>query len=145
MLLTLALLALTQLPEGIPGREPSYERPAGSTSPKYIEFLEQNSHILYPLIAVAVLGILVIGILQAWRAQDLDGLAKAEFKREVILELRRNMGGISGEALARAVGLEPFKMAKLLEEMQTDGVLTSFTSSARLTVWSLKGVGPGRR
>ncbi|MHB8877727.1 MAG: hypothetical protein ACYC8T_28890, partial [Myxococcaceae bacterium] len=71
-----------------------YSKPAGDTSPKYFEFLEHNAHIIYPLLAVLVLALLVAGILQAWRSQDLDGLAKAEFKREIILELRRQMGGV---------------------------------------------------
>lgn len=106
----------------------------------YIDILERNSHIIYPLLAIGVVGLLVAGILQAWRSQDLDGLAKVELKREIILELRKQMGGVSAEMLARAVNLEPLKTVKLLEEMQRDGILASHTNSARLTLWRLKGV-----
>jgi hypothetical protein len=122
----------------------SYQKPLGATSPKYFEFLELNAHIIYPLLAVLVLALLIAGILQAWRSQDLDGLAKAELKREVILELRRVMGGSTVETLSKAVGLEPFKLVKLLEEMQKDGIVGSHTTSQRLTVWQLVGVGPVR-
>jgi len=115
----------------------SYSKPPGATSPKYFEFLELNAHIIYPLLAVLVLALLIAGILQAWRTQDLDGLAKAELKREVILELRRVMGGATVE-------LEPFKLVKLLEEMQRDGIVACHTTSQRLTVWQLEGVGPVR-
>ncbi len=115
---------------------------ASATDPAYIEFLEHNTHIIYPVLAVLVLGLIAAGILQAWRTQDLDGLQKAELKREIILELRKQLGGATADALARSVGIEPFKLVRLLEEMQRDGVLLSHTSTQRLTVWRLKGVGP---
>ncbi len=134
-------MALGQIP--IPGR-PQPEQPQSVTSPGYLEFLEQNSHIIYPAIGLLVLVLIAAGILQAWKTQDLDGLAKAELKREIILEIRRQMGGVTAEDLSRAVGLEPFRMNRLLEEMQQDGVLISHTNTAHKTVWRVKGVGgPG--
>lgn len=138
--LELARVVLGQLP--LPGQAPSTTMPSDATNPGYFEFLENHSHIIYPVLGVMVLALLVVGILQAWRTQDLDGLAKAELKREVILELRRQMGGVSAEALSRTMGLDTFKLLKVLEEMQQDGVLTSHTNTQRLTVWRLKGVGP---
>ena len=138
--LQIALMLTGQLP--LPGQPVEAPRPTDSTDPGYIEFLERNSHIIYPALGVLVLVLIAAGILQAWRAQDLDGLARAELKREVILELRRQMGGVTAEALARKVGLEPFRLVRILEEMQRDGLLLSHTNTQRLTVWRLKGVGP---
>ena len=68
---------------------------------RFLELFEQHGHIVYPVIAVAVVALILWGILSAWRAQDLDGLAKVELKREIILELRRQIGGMSAEALSR--------------------------------------------
>src|SRR5438270_805808 len=84
----------------------------------YFEILERNSHIIYPLLALLVAVLLVAGILQAWRQQDLDGLAKIEFKREIILMMRKQMGGIPADAIAKAVSLPQLKTLKLLEDMQ---------------------------
>lgn len=113
--------------------------------PKYFELLERNTHIIYPALAVLALALIVAGILQAWRSQDLAGLEKAELKREIILELRRQAGcSAPGEQLARAIGLEPFKTVKLLEEMQRDGVIASHTNTQRLTIWRLKSLASGR-
>jgi hypothetical protein len=109
----------------------------------YIGLLEENAHIVYPVLGVVVLALLGVGIFQAWRAQDLDGVQKAEFKRAIISELRRNMGGSSAEALSRAIGLEPLKLGKLLEEMLETGTLSCHTNTQRLTVWQLKGLGVG--
>ncbi len=130
-----------ELPDGFPGKEPSYPTPVGDTQPEYFEFIEKHSGVLYPVIGGLVLLLLVVGILKAWRAQDLDGQSKAEFKREIIHELRKHVTGLSGEALAKAIGLDSLKTMRLLEELQTDGVLISHTSTERLTTWRLKGVG----
>lgn len=114
-------------------------------APSYFELLERNTHIIYPALGVLALVLIVAGILQAWRSQDLAGLEKAEFKREIILELRRQAGcSASGEQLARAIGLDAFKTMKLLEEMQKDGILASHTNTQRLTVWRLKSLATGR-
>lgn len=121
----------------VPGLD---RRPGGPSAmePRYFEILEKNSHIIYPAIAVLVLVLLVAGIIQAWRTQDMDALDKVEFKREILIELRRNMGGIPAETIARAVGLEPFKTVKLLEELQRDGAVHSHTNTSRLTLWRIK-------
>ena len=145
MLLSLyvrATLALAELPNipGMPGYKPESERPVNSASPEYIEMLERNTHIIYPVLAVLVLVVLAAGILQAWKTQDLDGLQKAEFKREIILELRRDTFGYSVETLARKVKLEPLKLVRLLEEMQGEGIVISVTNTQRMTTWRLKGV-----
>lgn len=140
--LVLALADLPNIP-GMPGYQPEYQRPTDSASPEYFEMLERNTHIVYPALAVLVLVVLVAGILQAWKTQDIDGLQKAELKREIILELRRDTLGYSVESLARMVKLEPLKLVRLLEEMQGEGIVTSVTNTQRLTTWRLKGVGPG--
>lgn len=135
------------LVEGLPGNhEPYYVKPEGASSSQYFELLEKNTHLVYPALAILVLVLLVAGILQAWRTQDLDGLQKAELKRTVILVLRRETHGARVETLAKEVGLTNLRLVKLLEELQTDGVVVSFTNTQRLTIWSLKGAPtPGRR
>ena len=117
------------------------DRASGASS--YIDVVEQNAHIIYPTLAVLAVVLVVLGILSAWRSQDLAGLRKAELKREVILELRKQLVGMSADAIARSIGLEAFKTQKLLEEMQRDGILMSHTNTQRLTTWRLKGLPSG--
>ncbi|WP_342381888.1 hypothetical protein NVS55_07005 [Myxococcus stipitatus] len=118
---------------------PDYTRPVSSMSPSYFEVLEQNSHIIYPLVAILALVLIAAGILQAWRTQDLDGLQKNEFKKAIVNELRRNITGMPGDELAKAVGLDRLKTNRLLEQMQVDGMVVSHTNSQRLTVWRVRG------
>jgi hypothetical protein len=121
---------------------PDYTKPVSSLSPKYFELLEQNSHIIYPSLAVLTLVIIAAGILQAWRTQDLDGLQKNEFKRAIVNELRRNISGMPGDMLAKAVGLDRLKTNHLLEQMLKEGLVVSHTNSQRLTVWRIRGATP---
>lgn len=136
-LLSLSLLA--QLP--IPGMDRGPEKPASSVDPNYFELLERNSHIVYPALAVVVLGLITAAILQASKAQDMDGAVKVEFKRLIVDELRRYPAGLETPALAAATGLDRSKLVRLLDQMQQDGVLISHTTTQRQTVWRVKGVG----
>jgi hypothetical protein len=134
---------LASIFDQVPGlKQETPGKPPSVLDPSYFETLERYSHIIYPALGTLALVLLALGVIEAWRRQDLRGLEKSEFKREIILELRRQLGGVTGDILARAIGLDPFKTSRLLEEMQRDGLLLSHTSTDRKTVWRLKGVGP---
>jgi hypothetical protein len=133
--------ALLLLPEGlkIPGQI-DYEQPEGATNVPYLELLENNTHIIYPALAIMVVVLIVAGILHAWKTDDLDSVVKAEAKREIVMQLRRELHGMSAERLTRMTGLELSKLVRLLQEMQDEGMLTSHTNSQRQTTWVLKGI-----
>ena len=105
------------------------------------DFLDRNTHILYPALALVAVGLLVIGILSAWRSDDISGLAKVEYKREIIIRMRKNVGGVSIEDLSRDLKVKPLQMAKIVEEMQTDGMVVPHTNAKHVTLWRLRGVG----
>ncbi|MBN1210811.1 MAG: hypothetical protein JXB05_38540 [Myxococcaceae bacterium] len=135
------------MPEGMPGQDtaPKYVKPTSSMAPKYIDMLEQNSHIVYPALAILTLLIVLIGIFQAWRSQDMDGLTKDQFKRAIIHELRSNLSGLPGEIIARAVGLDRLKTVRLLEQMQQEGMVTSYMSSNQMMMWRMRGTGTDKK
>lgn len=136
----------TAVVQSFVGQAPDrYVKPDGAMSPAYFELLEKNTHLIYPALAILVLVLLVAGILQAWRTQDLDGLQKAELKREVIIVLRRETHGAEAELLAKEVGMAVLKLVKILEELQRDGIVVAVTNTQRKTFWSLKGINPGQK
>lgn len=120
--------------------ERDYEQGQSSTNVPYLEVLENNTHIIYPALAILVVVLIVAGILHAWKSDDLDSVVKAEAKREIVLQLRREMHGMSADRLMRMTGLDMMKLVRLLQEMQEDGILTSHTNSQRQTTWVLKGI-----
>ncbi|QRK13430.1 hypothetical protein JQX13_02490 [Archangium violaceum] len=130
---------LAQLP--IPGLRRELEKPASSVDPNYFELLERNSHIVYPVLGLMVLALVTVAILQATKAQDMDGAVKAEFKKLIVDELRRYPAGLETPDLAAATGLDRSKLVRLLDQMQQDGVLVSHTTTQRQTVWRVKGIG----
>jgi hypothetical protein len=145
--LLLHLAQIDGLPEGMPGEDESlrYVKPASSMAPKYFDLLEQNSHIIYPALAGLTLVLVLGGIFQAWKSQDMDGLTKNEFKRAIVNELRRNLSGLPGDMIARAVGLDRLKTVKLLEQMQQEGMVSSYMSSSQMMLWRVRGAGPEKK
>lgn len=149
LLLTLLihLVQIDGMPEGMPGQDntPKYVKPASSMAPKYFDMLEQNSHIVYPVLAGLTLLLVVVGIFQAWKSQDMDGLTKNEFKRQIVNELRRNISGLPGDMIARTIGLDRLKTVRLLEQMQQEGILNSYMSSNQMMMWRVRGAGPEKK
>lgn len=85
-----------------------------------LSWLEQNSAVLYPLFAIGTIALLVMGIFMAWRSDEVSGVLKVEYKREIITILRREPGGVNVAALAKELKLTVHKTAKIVEEMVND-------------------------
>jgi hypothetical protein len=85
-----------------------------------LSWLEQNSHILYPLFAIGTIALLVMGIFMAWKSDEVSGVLKVEYKREIITILRREPGGVNVARLAKELKLTVHKTAKIVEEMVND-------------------------
>lgn len=134
------LLLAAALLIDMPGEPTPYAKPVGATKVKYIELLENNTHILYPLIAVVVVALIAFGVISAWRSEDMDGLQKAELKREIIRELRREIWGMTAESISKNVGIPRLKLVKILEEMQADNIVEARTDTRHVTTWKMKGL-----
>jgi len=106
----------------------------------YLELLERNSHIVYPTLAVITLGLVSAGVLQALRAQKVDGAVLSRQKQLIVAALRSQPVGLPATALAGELGLDTHKTVRLLEQMQQDGMLDSYTNSQRITLWQVKGL-----
>ncbi len=122
----------------LPGQPPPYAKPQSATDVRYIELLENNTHIIYPVLAGLAIVALVLGILQAFRKDDMSIVDKAEVKREIIRELRKQVTGMTVEGLSRAVALPRLKVDRLLQEMKDENIVDSRTDSQRNTTWRMK-------
>lgn len=136
LLARFALLAI----EGLGNDPHPYVKPVGSAKVRYFEWLENHTHVVYPLLAVATVALIAFGIISAWRSEDIDGLKKAELKREIIRELRREVWGMTADRLARNIDVPGGRMLKLLEEMAEDNIVESRTDTSRVTTWRMKGL-----
>ena len=96
------------------------------------DFIEQNSHILFPLLALLAVVLLVGGIVHAWRTPELAGAEKARLKGEIIRTLRNNIGWMTAQEAAEKLDIETHTAASLMDEMKRDGVLVSGTMESRI-------------
>lgn len=104
-------------------------------------WVDANRGVVYPALVGATILLIALAVLSQLRRQDMDGKLKNKVKGELIRELRIQVVGVTADELARTVGLEKFKTVRLLEEMQTDGILISYNNTQRRQVWKLRGVG----
>lgn len=145
MFAALALTTLLQLHAPLalidmPGEPTPYAKPVSATKTKYFELLENNTHIVYPALAILVVALIAWGVISAWRTEDMSGIQKAEVKREVIRELRREVWGMTVDALSKNVGIPSLKLLIILEEMQQQNIVESRTDTRRVTTWRMKGL-----
>ncbi len=106
--------AWQRLVEALPGDD--VELPAPDLS-----WLEVHSTVVYPLIAIGTVALLVVAILAAWRSDDMSGILKVEYKREIIVLLRREPAGIAIHSLAKRLKLSVHRVDVLTQEMVRDG------------------------
>jgi len=113
LILPNALDAWQRLVQAMPGDEIEFKPD--------LSWLEAHSAIVYPLVAIVTVGLLVVGILGAWRSDDMSGILKVEYKREIIVVLRKEPGGVPIAGLAKRLKLSVHRTAVLTEEMVKDG------------------------
>ncbi len=106
------------------------------------EWLELNGHIVYPVVGLITLGILAIGVVVALKSDEISGMVKVEYKRELVHGLRRNPGGYTLQEMVKLLKLKPKQIEKLLEEFEADGILQAQQDRQRGKIWRLRGVGP---
>jgi hypothetical protein len=108
---------------------------------RHFELLEQNAHIIYPLLGGLALLLVVLAVRQAWQARTADPKVKDELKRELMFELKRQVRGASTQALAQTLRLNPKAADRLLSEMEKDGLVSRRTPGPE-PLWQVRGVGP---
>jgi hypothetical protein len=123
-----------------PGPEPSYRRPESATDVRYVEIIERNTHLIYPALAVLVVVLVAWAIISSLRSEDISGIKKAEMKREIIRELRREVYGMTVEMLSKNTGIDRLQLSKVLDEMMLEHIVESRTDTSHVTTWRMRGM-----
>ena len=101
-----------------------------------------SSYGLTALVALVVIGI-PIGIVMTFTRSG-GGLLTLEqrtkLKQEIVFELRRRLSPVSAAEMARHLAVDVFSTATLLEQLERERLIESYTTSQRLTYWRLRGV-----
>ena len=97
-----------------------------------LDFIEQNSRILLPLLALLMIVLLAAGVVHAWKTPEIAGAEKARLKGEIIRTLRSHIGWMTAQEAAERLDIETHTVASLMDEMKRDGVLVSGTIESRI-------------
>ena len=105
-------------------------------------WIERHATALYPLLALGTIALVAFGILAAYRSNEVTGILKVEYKRDIITLLRKEVGGATVDQMSRELNLDLLRTATIVEEMERDGLV--FKNGARRPfVFRLKGVSTG--
>ncbi len=96
------------------------------------DFIEQNSRILLPLLALLMVVLLVASVINAWKTPEIAGAEKARLKGEIIRTLRSHIGWMTAQEVAEKLDIETHTAASLMDEMKRDGVLVSGTIESHI-------------
>lgn len=104
-----------------------------------ISWIERYGFVLYPVLAIGTIGLIAVAIVSTLRSDEISGLAKVEYKRAIIAMLRREVGGLPVEKIAKELKQNASRTARLLESLKEDGILVERTISKR-KIWRLRGL-----
>jgi len=92
------------------------------------DWMEANATIVYPIVALVIVGLILGALFASWRGEELDAEHKAELKEELLALLRRRVSGVSADAAAAELQVDVLIAARLLNEL-VDAELAAATQS----------------
>ncbi|HCF60376.1 MAG TPA: hypothetical protein DFS52_20545 [Myxococcales bacterium] len=104
-----------------------------------ISSIERYGFVLYPVLAIGTLALIAVAIVSALRSDEITGIAKVEYKRAIIALLRREVGGLPVEKIAKALKQNVSRTSRLLESLQEDGIVAEQTFKKR-KIWRMRGL-----
>lgn len=123
-----------------PGQPPKYVKPVGSNDTRYFELIENYAHIIAPVVVITVVALVSFTIITVWRRKDIERSTKAELKREIVRQLRREVYGMGAARLAQLLGADEDVMLNVLEEMAEDNMVELYADSSGHASWRMKGL-----
>lgn len=89
------------------------------------KWMEANGTIVYPAIALIIIGLIAGALFASWRADELAGEQRGELKMRILQVMRRRISGVSAEQVAAELQIETILAAKLLDELEKDGTVSA--------------------
>lgn len=89
------------------------------------KWIEDNGSIVYPALALVIIGLIAGALFASWRADELEGERKGELKMKILQVMRRRISGVSVEQIAAELQIDVLVAAKLLSELDEEGVVAA--------------------
>lgn len=93
------------------------------------QWIEEHGAIVYPAMALVIIGLIAGALFASWRADELEGERKGELKMKILQVMRRRISGVSAEQIAAELQIDILVAAKLLSELDAEGVVATARSA----------------
>ena len=98
-------------------------RPAPDGPQQLWEWIEAHSELVYPAVALCILGLIVGAALAFFRSNELGAEKAGQLKREIMLLLRRRVSGVGVDQVAAELQVDRMVAARLLTELEQEGMI----------------------
>lgn len=102
-------------------------------------FVEDHGDVLFPLIAVAVIALIVVGIRRGM-SSNVANLQKKQDQKDAIVRMMRQKLLVSAEAISNELKIDHFHASALLEDLVKEGKLIEQKSTSGVANYRLKGL-----
>lgn len=89
------------------------------------QWIEEHGAIVYPALALIIIGLIAGALFASWRADELEGERKGELKMKILQVMRRRISGVSAEQVAAELQIDVLVSARLLTELDAEGVVAA--------------------
>lgn len=92
------------------------------------QWIEEHGAIVYPALALIIIGLIAGALFASWRADEIEGERKGELKMKLLQIMRRRISGVSAEQIAAELQIDVLVAAKLLNELDAEGIVATAPS-----------------
>lgn len=108
-------------------------------SHKWWEWIEDHGEIIFPLLALAVIALIVFGVRRGMMTSSAD-LEQKQAEKDAIVRMMRQKLLVSPEAVGAELQIDRFRAAALLEELEREGKLVQQRIAGGVAHYRLKGL-----
>lgn len=113
--------------------------PTDDATQRFWTFLEDHGEVVFPLVGLAILGLLVLGIRRGMQSSG-DELRKKLHDKDEIVRMVRSRLLLSADEVCAQLGIGRLQAAALLEELQREGKLVEQPGPSGVANYRMKGV-----
>lgn len=89
------------------------------------EWIERHATIVYPAIAILIVGLIVGALFASWKADDVSAERRGELKMRIMQVMRRRISGVSADTIAAELQIDLMLAARLLSELDQEGFVSA--------------------
>lgn len=101
--------------------------------------MEDSSDVVYPLLGIAVIGLIFLAIRRGMVGHDAEVMAKGRQKDSIVRLMRARLS-LTADAVAAELKVDRFRAAVLLDELEREGKLVQQRMTGGVATYRLKGL-----